>query len=149
DIVGYNTLKLEVDTKRALLDTLLKRQAEVEVMSRLGRDRESNIRIAERARPSYRVYRPSYVLNGFLALFLGAGIGVGLALLLGYLDRSLRTPEQVEQHIQLPALGVIPAVGNAEAKSYGRFYGWNPRRKRRDRGKEEAVSIELLPHLHT
>ncbi len=149
DVVGYNTLKLEVDTKRALLDTLLKRQAEVEVMSRLGRERESNIRVAERARPPEDVFRPSYLLNGLVALFLGGGLGVGLALLLEYLDRSLHTSEQVEQYLQLPALGVIPAVGPAGGKGYGYFYSRKLRRKKRREGsEEEPVSIELLPHQH-
>ncbi len=146
DVVGYNSLKLEVDIKRALLDTLLKRQAEVEVMSRLATQRQSSIRIAERARPPHRPFRPSYSFNGLLALLLGGAVGIGLALLLEYFDRSLRTAEQVEKHIQLPALGVIPAVGTAAGKSYG--YSGKLRRKRREGPEEEVASIELLPHQH-
>jgi polysaccharide biosynthesis transport protein len=149
DVVGYNTLKLEVDTKRALLDTLLRRQAEVEVMSRLGRERDSNIRVAEAARPPDRPFRPSYRFNGLLAILLGGGVGVGLALLLEYLDRSLRTAEQVEQHIQLPALGVIPAVGASAGKSYGYPYGRKLHRKKGQTSDEEPTSIELLPHRHS
>jgi capsular exopolysaccharide synthesis family protein len=147
DVVGYNNLKLEVDTTRTLLDTLLKRQAELEVMARLGRDRESNIRIAERARPPSSPYKPSYKLNGLVALFLGGGFGVGLALLLDFLDRSLRTSEQVEKYIQLPVLGIIPAFGSAAGKGYGYVPGRKHRRKRElEEGEEEPTSVELLPH---
>ena len=38
--VEYNNLRVEASTKRALMDTLLKRQSETEVMSRLGGARE-------------------------------------------------------------------------------------------------------------
>ena len=145
DVVQYNNLKLEVDTKRALLDTLLRRQAEVDIMARLGRERESTTRVVEKARPPRRPFRPSYGRNGLLALLLGGGFGVGLALLLEFLDRSIRTVEQVEESLHLPALGVIPALGAAGGKGHGYFYGKLPRKKLPSI-QEDPDSIELLPH---
>jgi uncharacterized protein involved in exopolysaccharide biosynthesis len=60
DAVEYNSLTAEVETKRNLLDTLLKRQSETELMLHLRGIRESNASIVERAiAPGYR-FKPSY-----------------------------------------------------------------------------------------
>lgn len=144
--VEYNNLKVEVETKRALMDTLLKRNAETQVASRLRGERLSNVRIVDRALPPHTRFRPSYKLNGLLALLLGAGAGIGLAFFLEYLDRSLRTPEQVERVLQLPALGVVPAVGAAGRRS-GYGYGYSVRVKKKTNGSaNDKIAIELLPH---
>jgi len=150
DAVEYNNLKVEVETKRALMDTLLKRNAEAEVTSRLRGERLSNVRVVDRALPPRIRFRPSYRRNAMLSLFLGAAFGIGLAFFLEYLDRSLRTPEQVERVLQLPALGVVPAVGSA-ARGYGYGYGYgygrSPRRPKKTAGNaNDKIAIELLPH---
>lgn len=147
--VEYNNLKLEVTTKRALLDQLLKRESETAVMARLRGGRESSIRIVDRALPPGGRFSPSYRNNGMFGLFLGLAGGVGLAFFLEYLDRSLRTTEQVEKALRLPALGVIPAVGEAAGGyGYGYGYGYGRRRKKKPQPQTdgEKVSIELLPH---
>jgi polysaccharide biosynthesis transport protein len=137
--VEYNNLRTEVETKRTLLDTLLKRQAETEVTSRLQGQRVSNIRVVDRALPPRFRFRPSYKRNGLLSLFFGLGFGVGLAFLFEYMDRSLRTTEAVEKYLRLPALGVIPAANT----SGGYGYGGKKRSKLRKVGDDPA--IELLP----
>jgi polysaccharide biosynthesis transport protein len=145
--VEYNNLKVEVETKRALLDTLLKRSAETQVTSNLRGERLSSVRIVDRALPPAVRFRPSYRQNGMLSLFFGGLFGVGLALLLDYLDRSLRTPEQVERILKVPALGVIPSTKNPGI-GYGYGYGYIKRIKRKnpETGKQEEIPIELLPH---
>ena len=71
-------------------------------------------------------------------------MGVGLALFLAYMDRSLRSVEDVERHLRLPALGVIPALSSASARSYG--YGAKRKAKTEGEGAGEPAVIELLPH---
>ena len=147
--VEYNNLRTEVETKRTLLDSLLKRQAETEVTSRLQGQRISNIRVVDRALPPASRFRPSYKRNALVSLLLGLGVGIGLAFLLEYMDRSLRTVEQVEKYTLLPALGVIPAVGNSGANAYG--YGNRKNRKARPtklRAADGVPQIELLPQAH-
>jgi capsular exopolysaccharide synthesis family protein len=144
--VEYNNLRLEVETKRALYDTLLKRNAETQVTSRLRGERLSNVRVVDRALPPNFRFRPSYQRNAMMSLFLGAAVGIAFAFLLEYLDRSLRTPEQVERVLKLPALGIIPAVGSG-GRRYGYGYGYVARlRRKKDGGADEKIKIELLPH---
>ena len=51
---------------------------------------------------------PAAVLAGLFGLLASAGI----AFLLDYLDLSVKTAADVEQRLELPVLGVIPAIGD-------------------------------------
>jgi polysaccharide biosynthesis transport protein len=139
--VEYNNLRLEVEAKRTQLDDLLKQQAQTEITSRLRGEQVSNARIVDRALPNGNPAEPSYAKNILLSIFGGGAVGIGLALFLFYLDRSLRSVEDVSRHLQLPALGVIPALSSVSGRSYG--YAAKLRRKG---GESEPVAVELLPH---
>lgn len=144
DAIAYRNLKVEVDTKRALLDNLLRQQGETEVISKLRDDQITSVRIVDRALPPPEPYKPSLKKNLLIALFLGGAAGVGLAFLLSHLDRTLRTPEQVEQFLQVPSLGVIPAIGALAAGKAGARRGLFRRKAAAGLG-EESAAIELLP----
>jgi capsular exopolysaccharide synthesis family protein len=136
----YSNLRTEVDTKRGLLDTLLRQQGEAEVLSRLREQQLTNIRIVDRALPPGRPFKPSASENLAIALVSGSVVGIGLALFLSYLDRSLRSGDQVETYLQLPALGAIPYSGAG-----GKPRGW-PLGPKSPLAPGSAKSIELLPH---
>lgn len=139
--VEYKSLKTEVDAKRTMLDSLLKRQSETEAMSRLNGERQANVRVVDKALPPGGPYTPSLKRNGVFGLMGGLAVGMGLAFLLSLLDRSIRTPEQVEQLLGLPALGVVPAVGGRPAGGPAvRLF-----RKKADAAEKEPSTIELLP----
>lgn len=140
--VEYNNLRLEVEAKRQQLDTLLKQQAQTEVTSHLSGEGSATTRIVDRALPDWDPSKPSYKKNIALALFGGGAMGVGLALFLSYMDRSLRSVEDVGRHVRLPALGVIPALSSASVRSYG--YG--AKRKTRPKSEEAGAVVELLPN---
>lgn len=141
--VEYNNLNVEIDTKRTLLDNLLKRKAETEVMSRLRGERVSNVRVVERALPPTGRFSPSYRRNAMTGAFIGGFVGVALTFLLGFLDRSLKTSEQVEDYLKLPTLGVIPAVGAAAHRpSRVRALAFGDKASEQ----EDKAGIELLPH---
>jgi succinoglycan biosynthesis transport protein ExoP len=133
--VRYNNLRGEIDTKRALLDTIVRREAETEVLARQKGARESNVRVVDRAQPPESRFRPSYRLNAAFGFLAGAGAGILLVFFLEYMDRTFRTPEQVHRFLGLPTLGAIPSVGKG-GKSRGPLRGISP---------GEAPPIELLP----
>jgi succinoglycan biosynthesis transport protein ExoP len=151
DAAEYSSLKVEADTQRALVDNILKRQAEIQVLTRVEGERVSNVRIVERALPPGSRFRPSYRLNGLVGLACGVLLGVGLAFAADYMDRSLRTPEQVGRFVKLPVLGIIPAADEAlrgadappsSADTPARDRSW----PKALRAKAPKAPVELLPH---
>lgn len=110
--IQYNIIKREVDTNRELYDGLLQRYKEVGVA---GDVRSNNISIIDRADvPNWR-FKPNLTLNLALGLLLGGMLGVLAAFLLEFLDDTIKTPEDVEQKLKLPVLGVIPKLGPKES----------------------------------
>lgn len=77
----------------------------------------------ERAEAPDEPVSPNLLVNVGVALAAGLMLGVGLALLMEYLDDSLRSPEEVEQFSGLPAFGIIPqfkvAAGTTRNKKVG------------------------------
>jgi capsular polysaccharide biosynthesis protein len=68
----------------------------------------------ERAEVENEPVSPNIPLNAGLALAVGAMLGMGLALLLEYLDDSWRSPEEAEQISGVPTFGVVPEFGASE-----------------------------------
>jgi capsular exopolysaccharide synthesis family protein len=106
--IQYNILKREVDTNRQLYDGLLQRYKEVGVA---GDVRSNNISIIDRAEVPGGRFKPSLTRNLALGILLGAMLGVLIAFLLEFLDDTLKTPEDIEQKLKLPVLGVVPKLG--------------------------------------
>lgn len=109
--IQYNILKREVDTNRQLYDGLLQRYKEVGVA---GDVRANNISIIDRAEVPTSRFKPSLTMNLAIGLLLGGVLGVLLAFLLEFLDDTLKTPEDIEQKLKLPVLGIIPKLGPKE-----------------------------------
>jgi capsular exopolysaccharide synthesis family protein len=155
--VEYNNLKVEVSTRRALLDELVKRLSETEVTARLQGTRDSNIEVVDRALVPRGPYRPSLSRNLSLGLVLGLGLGLGFVFFLEYLDRTLKTVEDVERILGLPLLAVIPDMssggeGYGYARPYygrGRGSGAGPPRRVAGKGGvtelPEGAEVELVP----
>ena len=102
--IDYGVLKREVDTNQQLFRQLMDRSKETGLETEL---RATNIRINERAESGVLV-APRRLRNYELALLLGLGLGVGLALFFEHMDNTLKTPDDVKQHLGLPFLGVVP-----------------------------------------
>jgi succinoglycan biosynthesis transport protein ExoP len=160
----YTNLKVEVQTRRDLLDELLRKQSETEVAVRLQDTRQSNIRIIDKAMVPGGPFQPSLRKDVSYGLLLGLLFGVGCAVLIEFLDRTVKTPEEIERKLGLPTLAVIQDLTES-GKSYGySAYGYGygeeaaeqPRPRRTAGGgwldkKKKAASaplnqIELVPH---
>jgi len=68
----------------------------------------SNISVVQPASASTKPVRPRKGLNLALGFFLGIFGGLGLAFFSEYLDHSLRTPQDVEEKLDLQVLASIP-----------------------------------------
>jgi len=103
--IQYNILKRDVDSNKQLYEGLLQRLKEAQVSAGL---KASNIRIVDSAEVPKGPVKPRVLLNLALGIILGLGLGVGLAFFQEYLDKTLKTPDEVEHLLRLPSLGVLP-----------------------------------------
>ena len=106
--IQYNIIKREADSNHELYNGLLDRMKEANVSAGL---KESNIHIVDPAVVPNGPVKPRVLLNLTLGLILGLTVGVGLAFFQEYLDKTLKTADDVEQLLRLPALGVLPRFG--------------------------------------
>lgn len=107
---GAVTLKLleqDIETKRGFLDKLRSQQSSNDVSSQ-GSD--NNISLVGFAIPNDVAVAPRRLTTVLAALFLSTLFGMGLALFLEYLDDTIRTVEEIESVLQLPALAAIPTI---------------------------------------
>ncbi len=105
--VSLRLLQQEIETKKGFLENLQKNQKENDV-SAAGTS--NNISVAEIALPPDTAIAPKRVTTVVAMLFLSTFFGMGLALFLEYLDDTIRTTEEVENYLQLPALAAIPRI---------------------------------------
>ena len=144
--VEYNNLKVEVSTRRNLLDELLRRQSETMVASRLEGQGDSHVVVVDRALVPGGAYRPSLLLNLSMGLVLGLMLGCGGVYLVEYLDRTLKQPEEVERILGFPMLGIIPDL--SAHSTYG-YYAHKSRKEAKNGKDNPEVPIELLPQSHS
>ncbi|HMO80155.1 MAG TPA: polysaccharide biosynthesis tyrosine autokinase [Pyrinomonadaceae bacterium] len=105
--VMLRLLRQNIDTNRGFLENLRKQLSSTDVASQ-GSD--NNIRVAEYAIPPKEPVSPRRLLTVTSVLFLSTLFGMGLALFLEYLDDTIRTTEEIESYLQLPALAAIPSI---------------------------------------
>ena len=159
----YNNLRVDVDNKRILLNSLVAKQNETLVSARLGGLRTSSTKIIDRALVPGGPYSPNTRRSLMMALLLGVIGGLGLIFLVEFLDNTVKGPEDVEKLVGLPSLGVIPFLspeatkkryesqnygyGRGYGSSYGSSYGSDESGKS-DQPPPEQRQIELINHLY-
>ncbi len=105
--VNIKILQQNIDTNKGFLENLSKQQRENDVVA-VGTD--NNIRVAEIAIPPETPIAPRRLTTVCAALLLSTLFGLGLALFLEYLDDTIRSTEEIENYLQLPALAAIPTI---------------------------------------
>ncbi len=101
----HTALESELKSNRDLYTLLMAKVQEVEIG---GEVRQPLVDIVEAATLSPEPVRPRKALNLALGLIVGLMSGAGLALLTEYLRRTVKTPRDVTQVLELPILGMIP-----------------------------------------
>ncbi|HYL99581.1 MAG TPA: exopolysaccharide transport family protein, partial [Blastocatellia bacterium] len=112
DDIQFSILKQDVDTAKALYTDFLQKT------------NQANLQVAEQA-PNMHVIQPALVPsvpvapkrkgNTLIAFFLSLAGGIGLTFFLEYLDTTIKSVEDIARFVQLPTLGVIPAIASAGA----------------------------------
>lgn len=102
--VQYNVLQREIESDRALYDSVLTRVKETSLTKDLQSDKARILQLA--AMPRRPVF-PNTRKVLFMGLFGSLSAGVGLVLGLRSLDTSVSTVDEVEQHLPVPVLAAI------------------------------------------
>ena len=66
------------------------------------------VKIWQRAQPGLYHEKPSVILYTIIAAIFGIVAGIGIAFFVEYLDTSVKTVDDIERHLSLPVLAVIP-----------------------------------------
>jgi len=145
--ITLNTINQKLVQTRELFNTLYQRKVETEMAGNASTD---NILIQTAARTPELV-GPPRIRNIIIAFLLSLGAGIGLAFLLDYLDDTLKSIEDVDRHVHLPTLALIPAQRSERRLSLSRAAAHDPAETTALALIEEARSpvAEAYRHLRT
>jgi len=103
--INYRIIQQEIDTNKGLLNAILQRSREHEVILN---DTPNNVMVVDRALVSGSPVGPDRQKNVILALLVSLAAGCGLAFLIDWLNDSVQYSENVENELGLPLLATIP-----------------------------------------
>jgi tyrosine-protein kinase Etk/Wzc len=112
-MIQYNFLKKEAEANQQVYSSILTRAKE----TGLSDVESSTIRIIDSAKPSEFPFKPKKRQSILMAILFSLFSGIGLAVLLEYLDSSIRTAEDVSNYLNLPFLGYIPSINIQDGKN--------------------------------
>src|SRR5262249_50204750 len=105
--IQYNIYKQNVETANTLYTDFLKQTSQAQIGQQQG---SNDLRIIEPARTPGAPTGPQRSRAILVGLLLSLATGVGLALLLEYLDNTVKSIEDVTRATQLPTLALIPSM---------------------------------------
>jgi capsular exopolysaccharide synthesis family protein len=112
----YRGMEHEYSRVTALLGTVLDGLERMRIQAALVRP---HIRVTQYPLFPVEPSEPKLALYIPLAIVLSLAIGVGLGLLLEFMDTRLRTPAQIVRQVGVPMLGSIPDLAEDERLSLG------------------------------
>ena len=108
---GRNTnltlLEREVETNRQLYDALLQRYKEIGITSNVD---SNNVSMVDTALAPGAPFTPDVRKNFLMSMLTGLILGCMLAFLFEFLDDTLKRPDEIEKHLGIGVLGVIPKL---------------------------------------
>lgn len=105
--INYRIIEQEIGTNKKLLDSLLQKERETEVILN---GTPNNVYVADRASVPGSPEGPQRMKSVLTALIASLFVGVGLAFLVNWLDDTVRVYDDVEAKLGTPVIGQIPGV---------------------------------------
>jgi succinoglycan biosynthesis transport protein ExoP len=103
--IPYNTLQREVDSDKAMYDALQTRIRETSISQGVEK---SPFHVIEEPMVTNKPVKPEMVKGVGIAFAVSLAVGLVLILLMDYFDDTLRSVDQAEEFLGIPALAVIP-----------------------------------------
>jgi len=104
-VLAELTRQVEVNKKIYLLLVEKLEEARIQEAGEIG-----NVVVIDPAIKPQKPVRPNRQRNILLGFILGLGLGIGVVMVKGYLNQTITTIEDIEQHFNLPLLGLIPVI---------------------------------------
>jgi len=111
--INYKIIQQEIETNKTLLDGLLQRAKENDVVLA---GTPNNLHVTDYAIPPRSPIGPNRLQGILLAFIFSLAFGVCLAALLEYLDDSIHSTEDVSRVLRLPTLAAIPLLKKSGLK---------------------------------
>lgn len=111
--INYRIIQQEIDTNKGLLDNLLQRSRETEVILN---GTPNNVHIVDRALVPGSPEGPQRTKNVFIAFIASLFGGIGIAFVLNWLDDTIRISDNFELQLGVPVIGMIPGANAGLAK---------------------------------
>ena len=101
----HTAMESELKSNRELYALLVAKAQELQIT---GEVQQALVAVVEAATLGARPVRPRPAMNLMMGVVVGLTGGLGLALLMEFLRRTIKTPKDLTEALQLPILGMIP-----------------------------------------
>ena len=117
DQIDMAIITQDLTTDEQYLNTLTQRLRELTATS--GTGSASEVSVATYSRLPHEPVGPARLRTIMLAFVMSLVAGIGLAFLLDFLDDTLKSVDDVDRYLHLPALALIPAARSEKGKLIG------------------------------
>jgi polysaccharide biosynthesis transport protein len=105
--INYDILKRDAENNKSIHSNVLIRMKETDLMSRMN---SNNMRVVDEATRPLRPVKPRVVLTILAGVTAAFAFSLALAFFVNYLDDSIKSQDDIENHLRLPFLGYIPNI---------------------------------------
>ena len=89
---------------------ILKEIQKARMLETLDPQKVADIVVIDRAKVPVSPVSPKVLLNTFVGTVIGLLLGLGFAFIADYLDHTLKSPEDIERHLNISVLGTVPRM---------------------------------------
>ena len=116
NIIELAAMTQDLTTDQQYLNTRLQQRRE---LAATGTDKGTDVSVSTYSRLPHAPVGPARTRNIMIAFFLALIAGIGLAFLLDFLDDTIKSVNDVDRYIHLPALALIPAASSEKPRLRG------------------------------
>jgi len=113
NIIELASMRADLASDQQYYNTLLQKRRELQAVSP---DSGTTVSVENYSRLPRGPVGPYRMRTILIAFVLSLIVGIGLAFLLDFLDDTIKTVDDVDRYINLPALALIPAVRNDKGR---------------------------------
>ncbi len=102
------SLQNQLNAIKAKIDLETRRLIQSIKIELSGQFSGNNVRIVDEAIVPQNPYRPNKLINLLIGIVAGFIIGILFAFIIDFLDKTIKTPDDLKEKLNLPFLGVVP-----------------------------------------